>query len=98
MEERGETTTQDPEPVAAAEEEAPPNQESSEQDAPSIELPYTVGEWGGKPNYQCRLCDQYAALGMDQLMNHLRERHGIGQTAAQTRSLILGPDGQPLGG
>lgn len=42
---------------------------------PAIE-PYKAGTWGGRVNYECRLC-AYATLEADQIVGHLRAAHGL---------------------
>lgn len=36
---------------------------------------YTVGKWGGQPNYECRRC-AYSSLTLERVLEHVVKAHG----------------------
>lgn len=57
------------------------------QSAPEPALPYSLGEWGGQPQYRCKLC-RWDTLSEDRMVRHQEQSHGATPTARRLTGLV----------
>src|SRR5574341_2047842 len=61
------------EPLSVKQPTTPPTQEVTTK---GDELPYTIGSWAGKPQYQCKHCE-FDSLNFDVMLEHLIVVHVV---------------------